>query len=219
LWKGSIGKMLLNPLLRWFFALLYNPLARTYDTVSWAVSIGQWRRWQQTVLPYVRPGRVLEIAHGTGNLLLDLHRAGQTPMGLDLSRAMGNIARKKLRARGVVLPLIRGRVQALPLAGGSFATLVSTFPTEFMVDPQALAEFYRVLAPGGVLVIIPAAQITGPTVPDRLAEWLFRITRQSAEPGFMPPENPFTPAGFSTRIEQVRLPRSVVTVIVAEKSA
>jgi ubiquinone/menaquinone biosynthesis C-methylase UbiE len=210
--------MLLGPLLRWFFALLYNSLAWTYDLVSWTVSVGQWRRWQQAALPYVRPGPVLEIAHGTGDLLLDLHRAGCAPVGLDLSPAMGKIAQKKLRAHGLALPLIRGRVQALPLAGGSFATLVSTFPTEFIVDPQAIAEFYRVLAPGGVLVIVPAAQITGPALPDRLARWLFRVTGQSAEPGLVPLKNPLTPAGFSTRVEQVRLPRSVITVIVAEKS-
>jgi ubiquinone/menaquinone biosynthesis C-methylase UbiE len=211
--------MLLRFLLRWFFNLLYNPMAGTYDFVSWPVSIGQWRRWQQTVLPFVRPGPVLEIAHGTGNLLLNLHQAGHAPVGLDLSPAMGKIARKKLRTQGVALPLIRGRVQALPLASGSFANLVSTFPTEFIVDPQAIAEFYRVLAPGGVFIIVPAAQITGPALPDRLAKWLFRITGQSAEPGLVPLENPYTPAGFSIRIEQVRLPRSVVTVIVAEKSA
>ncbi len=211
--------MLLHALLRWFFALLYNPLAWTYDLVSWTVSIGQWRRWQQTALAYVRPGRVLEIAHGTGNLLLDLHQAGYAPAGLDLSPAMGQIARRKLRAQGAALPLIRGRVQALPLASGIFTTLVSTFPTEFIVDPQAIAEFYRVLAPGGVLVIVPAAQITGLAVPDRLAEWLFRVTGQSAIPGLAPLANPLVPAGFSTRIERVQLPRSVVTVVVAEKSA
>jgi ubiquinone/menaquinone biosynthesis C-methylase UbiE len=212
--------MLLRVLLRWFFALLYNPLAWTYDLVSWTVSIGQWRRWQQAALPFVRPGPVLEIAHGTGNLLLDLHRAGHTPlMGLDLSPAMGQIAQRKLRAQGVALPLIRGQVQALPLASGAYASLVSTFPTEFMVDPKAIAEFYRVLAPGGVLIIVPAAQITGPALPDRLAHWLFRVTGQSAEPNLAPITNPYTPAGFSTRIEKVRLPRSLVTVIVAEKNA
>jgi ubiquinone/menaquinone biosynthesis C-methylase UbiE len=211
--------MLLHFVLRWFFALLYNPLAWTYDLVSWTVSIGQWRRWQQTALAYLRPGPVLEIAHGTGNLLLDLHRAGHAPAGLDLSPMMGKIALRKLRAQGVALPLIRARVQALPFASASFPTLVSTFPTEFIVDPQAITEFHRVLAPGGVLVIVPAAQITGPALPDRLAEWLFRVTGQSTAPGLVPLTDPYVPAGFSTRVEKVRLPRSVVTVVVAEKSA
>ncbi len=163
-------------------------------------------------------GEARLIAGGT-DLLLDLHQAGYAPAGLDLSPAMGKIARRKLHARGVAPPLIRGRVQALPLASGSFTTLVSTFPTEFIVDPKAIAEFYRVLAPGGVLVIVPAAQIIGLALPDRLAEWLFRVTGQSAEPGLVPLTNPLLPAGFATRVEKVRLPRSVVTVVVAEKCA
>ncbi len=211
--------MLLGPLLRMFFALLYNPLAWTYDFVSWAVSIGQWRHWQQAALPHLRPGLVLDIAHGTGNLLLDLHGAGHAPVGLDLSSAMGTIARKKLRARGVALPLIRGRVQALPLASGTFASLISTFPTEFIVDPRAVAEFHRVVAPGGVLVIVPAAIITGPALPDRLARWLFQVTQQASEAWFSPLDHLYRSAGFSVHVERVRLPRSVVTVIVAEKGA
>ena len=207
----------LSRFLRLAFRLLYNELAWTYDLVSWSVSIGQWRSWQRTALPRLREGRVLEIAHGTGDLLLDLHEAGLAPVGLDLSPAMGRLARKKLRAHGVGLPLVRGRVQALPFASQAFASLVSTFPAEFILEPAAAAEFYRVLAPGGVLVIIPAAQITGPALPDRLAEWLFRVTGQDAEARAAPRENPYTPAGFSTRIEHVRLPRSVVTVVIAEK--
>ena len=211
--------MLLSRLLRLFFALLYNPLAWTYDFVSWAVSAGQWRRWQRAALAYVRPGPVLEIAHGTGNLLLDLHLAGHAPMGLDLSATMGKIARKKLRAQALALPLICGRVQALPLASGAFASLVSTFPTEFIVDPRAVAEFHRVLAPGGVLVIVPAAIITGPALPDRMARWLFQVTEQASEAWFSPLDHLYRSAGFSVRVERVRQPRSVVTVIVAEKGA
>ena len=216
--KGLLGRMLLGLLLRWFFALLYNPLAGAYDFVSWTVSIGQWRRWQQTALAYVRPGRVLEMAHGTGQLLLDLHRAGRAPIGLDLSAAMGRIARGRLRARGAAVPLIRGRVEALPLASGSFSTLIATFPTDFIVNPLAVAEFHRVLEPAGRLILIPVAQITGPDLPDRLARWLFQLTGQASEAWLEPFNRLYQPAGFTVQVEHVRLPRSVVTVIIARKT-
>ena len=90
---------LLRLVLRPFFRLLYNEMAWSYDLVSAAVSIGQWRSWQRAALPYLRGRQVLEVAHGTGNLLLDLAALGFEPVGLDTSQAMGSVARRKLRAR------------------------------------------------------------------------------------------------------------------------
>src|SRR3954453_16307386 len=122
--------------LRFAFGLLYNQLAWTYDLVSWVVSAGQWRAWQRSALPFL-PGRpVLEVAHGTGNLLLDLASLGLEPIGLDLSPAMSRLASAKLKRRlgsaPLPVPLLRGSVQALPFAGSSLSSVVSTFPTDFI---------------------------------------------------------------------------------------
>ena len=210
-------------LLRLAFSLLYNQLAWSYDLVSWVVSAGQWRTWQRSALPFL-PGRpVLEVAHGTGNLLLDLVSLGLEPIGLDLSPAMSRLASAKLKRRlgsdTLPVPLVRGRVQALPFATGSLSSLVSTFPTDFIVQPDVIAEFFRVLRPGGACVCVPAAQITGPALLDRWAAWLFRVTGQSPSGLFEPLVQRFATAGFQARLEQVRQPRSRVMVIVAEKRA
>ena len=211
----------LRRLLRFAFRLLYNELAWTYDLVSWLVSVGQWRSWQRTALPYLRGRRVLEVAHGTGNMLVDLVSLGFEPAGLDLSPAMGALARRKLRRalRSPALPvtLVRARVEALPFAPETWPSLLSTFPTEFVGQPAPIAEFYRILQPGGVLVSVPAAQITGLLPTERLAEWLFRVTGQSAESFFAPLVAAYQQAGFRARLERVRLPRSVVTLLIAEK--
>jgi len=210
--------------LRLFFDLLYNEFAWAYDWVSRTVSLGQWRAWQRAGLRRLRGRRVLEIAHGTGDMLLDLAALGFQPTGLDLSRAMGRQARRKLRAHGLALPLARGRVQALPFADGAFSSLLATFPTEFLVDPAALAEFRRVLQPGGVLVAVPVAQLAGPGWLDRAAAWLFRVTGQASTAWFAPFLERYAQAGFAARLEQVTLPaeggggpRSLVTVVIAEK--
>jgi ubiquinone/menaquinone biosynthesis C-methylase UbiE len=129
---------------------------------------------------------------------------------------MGRVARRKLRAHGLSVPLVRARVQALPFAAASFPSLVATFPTEFIVDPAAIAEFQRVLQPGGVIVSVPVARLTGPAPLERLAQWLFRVTGQSSETWFAPLTGRYAAAGFAARIERVRLPRSEVVVIVAE---
>jgi ubiquinone/menaquinone biosynthesis C-methylase UbiE len=217
------GAGVLRHFILFVFRLLYYELAFTYDLVAWTVSMGQWRAWQRSALPFLRGGRVLEVGHGTGDLLLDLAARGLRPVGLDLSPRMGALAHRKLRRRlgpgSARPPLVRGSVEALPFAGGAVLSIVSTFPSDYIARPAAIAEFHRVLAPGGVLVAVPAAQITGLAVTDRFADWLFRVTGQAA-PGvdvFAPFLDRYRAAGFSPRVERVRLPRSVVTVIVAEK--
>ena len=209
--------------LRLAFGLLYNQLAWTYDVVSWVVSAGQWRQWQRSVLPFLPGTPVLEVAHGTGNLLLDLASLGLKPVGLDLSPAMGRLASRKIKRRlgggNLPIPLVRASVEALPFGANSLASVVSTFPTDFVAQTNVIAEFYRVLRPGGAFVCVPAAQITGPALFDRWAAWLFRGTGQSASGWFAPLVERFGAAGFRARLEQVRQPRSRVMVIVAEKVA
>lgn len=205
-------------LLRLGFRLLYNELAFTYDWVSHLTSMGQWREWQRTALARLPKGRILEVAHGTGDTLIDLLAAGCQPVGIDLSPYMGRIARRKLRQQGLSAPLVRGRAQALPFAPGAFPAIAATFPTEFIVAADSLAEFHRVLAPGGRLVFIPTAIFTSPLPLDRLADWLFKITGQR---GPWPPnvEATFRSAGFAVRVETEALPRSRVTVVIAEKKS
>lgn len=206
----------LRVLIRFAFRLLYNELAWTYDWVSRAVSLGQWRSWQRAALARLRGPRVLEVAHGTGDLLLDLAEAGFQPVGLDLSPAMGRLARRKLQRHGRRLPLVRGRAQALPFASESFPSIVTTFPTEFILDPRSLDEFRRVLMPGGRLVVVGEGRLTGQGLVVRALEWLYAITGQRGpwppDPGALFPE-----VGFSFTVEVDRLPRSEVALVVAEK--
>jgi SAM-dependent methyltransferase len=129
-------KHLWNSLIRFGFRLLYYELAWTYDLVSWLVSLGDWRAWQRAALPFVGGRDVLEIGHGTGHMLLALQNARFTGVGLDLSPHMGRQAQKRTQR---TVPLVRGRVQELPFATAVFDTVLSTFPTEYVVDPVTLA--------------------------------------------------------------------------------
>src|SRR5512140_2403411 len=123
-------------LVKFGFRLLYNEMAWTYDTVSWVVSLGEWRTWQRTALRHmnVTPGsRALELAHGTANLQIDLRTAGLDSVAIDFSPAMGRIARRKLIRSRSAPQLARARAQALPFPSNTFPAAVSTFPTEFIV--------------------------------------------------------------------------------------
>lgn len=208
-------------LLRFYFRLLYHPLAFTYDLVSWTVSVGQWREWQRAALPFVRGKRVLEVAHGTGNLQIDLINGGHSPLALDLSPTMGRIAKSKLAKHRLPASFVRGDAAALPFASNYWDSIVTTFPAEFIVSPPAVAEFWRALAVGGRLVVVPAAAIMPAHVLDVLAKWLFEITGQSA-PDTRWSEafaNVYQSGGFVVTVRLTKLRRSVVWVVIAEKTA
>lgn len=211
--------------IEWGFSLLYNELAWSYDAVSWLVSQGQWRAWQQAGLAFLPPpttgGRVLELAHGPGHLLLALHAAGYKPVGVDLSPFMGRQAQRRLRRARLDVPLIRAAAQALPFTAGAFDGALATFPAAFMLQPETAAQIWRLLRPGGRLVIVPQAQFTGRGPCVRLLEWLYAITGQrmgvAEEALAAGPWRSLAQAGFRLRQETVSLPRSRALVVIAEK--
>jgi ubiquinone/menaquinone biosynthesis C-methylase UbiE len=166
-------------LLRFGFHLLYNELAWTYDWVSRAVSLGQWRHWQRAVIPRLSGQRVLEIAFGTGDLLIDMMAIGyHRPYGLDLSPYMIRITRTKLAKKGMAALLCQGRAQALPFANGVFNSIAITFPTDFICQPSALAEIGRVLASNGRLVVIDEGYLLSCGLLGRFINWLYVFTGQ-----------------------------------------
>lgn len=207
-------------LVRFGFRLLYNEFAFTYDLVSWTVSLGAWRCWTRAALdhlPAASDGRVLELAHGTGNLQLDLHERGYDIYGFDLSPAMGQITSGKLRRHGYRVSLARSRAQALPFADGAFAAVISTFPTDYIADARTLREVTRVLSPDGTLIIVPNAALTGGGLLARFLEWLYWVTGQR---GTSYPERVtgfFAPYGFDVDVVTKDCPRSRVTLLVARK--
>lgn len=173
----------LRSIVRWGLYQLYTNFAFAYDTVSMLVSRGEWRTWTRASIPFIRGTRVLEIAHGTGNLHLDLYAKGFTPIGIDLSPEMGALTLKKFRTRSLSLPrLVRARVQTLPFPDASFSSLVMTFPPGFVYDLDAMGELWRLLEPQGVLLWVDAPFIYPRDPWSRFLNWLFITTGGCANP-------------------------------------
>lgn len=139
------------------FQSLYYPLAPFYDKISHYGFLGQWTKWQQAVFPRLQGKRVLEIGCGTGSLLKVLLERGYKAYGLDASPAMLKQAARKLEPAGFKGRLVRAKVQRLPFPDDSFETVVSTFPTSYIMSLASLKEIQRVLYPGGRLVIVDTA--------------------------------------------------------------
>ncbi len=200
------------------FRLLYNELAWTYDFVSRLVSLGHWRRWQRCALeslPDPADGVILEVAHGTGDLQIDLQRSGYTTAALDLSPYMGRLARRKLQKTGLEANLVRSDALRLPYRSNAFAAAVCTFPASFVIQPLALAELARVLQPSGRAVLVLVGQLKGKGPLPWLIRLLYRLTgqRDAALSSFAVAEL-FCGARFEVATHIVRFPGSAAQVVV-----
>jgi ubiquinone/menaquinone biosynthesis C-methylase UbiE len=213
------------------FSLLYNQLAWSYDAVSWFVSLGAWRNWQRSSLPYIRGQKVLEIAHGPGHMLLELYQAGFQVTGIDLSSQMGRIAKRRVTGVHAPIPILRSSAQALPFAPQTFDSILATFPSEFILDPLTLQAAHRSLKTDGVFIIIPEAQFTSRSVLVKAVDWLFKVTGQrnaDLPSGDLSTQlekdrlqsimETFNTSGFSLKIETVSQMNSKVTVLIARKT-
>lgn len=115
--------------------------------------------------------RCLEIGCGGGRLLERLLAAGATVAGLDHSRDMIELSRARNQAalNSGAVELKLGDAGELPWPDGSFAVVVSANAFFFFERPkQVLAEMFRVLSPGGPVVI---ATVPGPLPERSLRNW------------------------------------------------
>jgi ubiquinone/menaquinone biosynthesis C-methylase UbiE len=208
------------------FRLLYNELAWLYDPVSWIVSLGRWRKWQQSVIPFVSPAcRVLEVGIGPGHLLGDLEsRPGPgkqngvgsiRPVGIDLSISMLRLARRHLQHQGIAVPLCRGRAEALPFAPRSFDAVVVAFPTSYVFDQKWIYGLARVLNDGGSVIILEMAHLLGRRPHVLFLETLFRITGQRGPSADLP--SLLARAGLVARRERIQVDGTLVSLVVASK--
>lgn len=167
------------PALKVFFDLLYHSFAWTYNGVAAVVSLGRWKQWVYGAIPFLTGPKILELGHGPGHLQMQLMAQHFDAYGLDESPQMSRQARRRLVAASFSPRLARGKAEALPYPSGQFNDVVATFPSEYIARPETLAEIYRVLQPGGRLVVLLAAWITGPSIPERVAAWIFRVSGQA----------------------------------------
>ncbi len=142
------------------FETLYRNryLYRFASTVPFA---GQWRVWQRQVLSRLKGHDVLELGCGLGDLLADMLEAGYACRAVEHSPEMVAAARDNLRKRkqGSDATILLGSAQHMTFNDATFDSVVSTFPSEYIYDPDTIAEVERVLRPGGRLIVIEGANL------------------------------------------------------------
>jgi demethylmenaquinone methyltransferase/2-methoxy-6-polyprenyl-1,4-benzoquinol methylase len=151
------------PLLRDFqVKRMFEDIAFSYDFQTSFLSLGRdikWRRIMAGSFP-VQPGSwVLDMATGTAEIAIEICR--QTPgarvIGLDFSPRMLALGAKKLKERGLenCICLSIGDARTLPFEKDCFDAVTMGFGIRNIQERrQVLAEFSRVLKPGGHLLIM-----------------------------------------------------------------
>lgn len=124
-------------------------------------------------------GRVLEVAIGTGRNLA-YYDDGARVAGIDLSPEVLALAREHAAELGSDVDLREGDAADVPFRDASFDTVVCALSLCSIPDPgKAIAEMYRVLVPGGQLLLLDHVGSSWP--PLYAAQWLVeRLTRRLA---------------------------------------
>jgi ubiquinone/menaquinone biosynthesis C-methylase UbiE len=199
--------------MRVFFNLLYHPFAFAYDLVAATVSFGKWNDWIFSIRPFIEGTRVLELGHGPGHLQRILLNSGLVAVAIDESAPMGRLAKRRL---GSSQKLTRALAQKIPFASGSFDSIVSTFPSEYIFDTQTLAEANRVLRNSGRLIVLLAAWPRNP-----MLAWLFKVTGQSPSDTYESMKSKIKEAlarvNFKTEVQVVEVKSGNLLVVIADK--
>lgn len=115
--------------------------------VAWTDRVREWAGTE--------PADALDIGCGTGFFALLLAELGHRAVGVDFADAMLTRAREKASAAGLEIDFRSGDVENLEFADGSFDFLIERHVIWTLPDPRgALAEWARVLRPGGRLVLV-----------------------------------------------------------------
>jgi ubiquinone/menaquinone biosynthesis C-methylase UbiE len=212
---------IIRAFMRFFFYQLYHRFAWAYDIVSWILSLGRWSDWVAAALEFIHGRRVLEIGFGPGHLQRALLEKGVAVFGLDESPQMAKQAARRAESRGGRPRLIRGRAQHIPFPAAVFDSVIATFPSEYIVDPQTLAEIQRILRSGGKLIVLAGAVFVNKDLAEHFAAWLFRVTGQETGRAelFEKLARPFQEAKFIASIEERSVRGSTLFFVIAQKAA
>ncbi|MBN2704919.1 MAG: bifunctional demethylmenaquinone methyltransferase/2-methoxy-6-polyprenyl-1,4-benzoquinol methylase UbiE [Deltaproteobacteria bacterium] len=157
---------------------MFSAIAPRYDFLNRLLSLGIDQSWRRTLVRMAltsRRGPFLDVACGTGDVALALRAKAPRVeiVGVDFSPEMLELARKKSAAAGAGLQLRGAAAEALPFADNYFELLTIAFGIRNVVDrEQALAEFYRVLKPGGRLAVLEFSQLE-PGILEKLYNFYF----------------------------------------------
>tara|TARA_B100001013_G_C24410273_1_gene363662 strand:- start:7 stop:633 length:627 start_codon:yes stop_codon:yes gene_type:complete len=124
--------------------------------------VGQDKYWRQRAIDLLDPmgnERILDVATGTGDVVIEVAKRNLSVkiFGIDFSQRMLDLGRIKIARNGYnqAVSLQIGSGECLPFADESFDGVICAFGIRNFADVQlGLREFFRVLKPGGRVVVL-----------------------------------------------------------------
>lgn len=152
---------------------MFNRIAPKYDLLNHTLSVGIDKIWRRRVVNHLRrrkPQQILDLATGTGDLALALARRipQARVLGIDLSEGMLAEAREKVERQGLSarIDLQVGVAEELKgIQDQTFDAVTVAFGVRNFDHMEAgLREIFRVLRPGGEVVILEFSNPTHPLI-------------------------------------------------------
>jgi demethylmenaquinone methyltransferase/2-methoxy-6-polyprenyl-1,4-benzoquinol methylase len=155
---------------------VFNSVASKYDVMNDVMSLGVHRIWKDMMMDWLAPRsdqKLLDVAGGTGDIAFRfLRRSGfGHATVLDLTSSMLAEGQKRAEAEQMVnqIDWLVGDAMHLPFEDNLFDVYTISFGIRNVTRPQeALQEAYRVLKPGGRIMVLEFSQIPVP-----LGQWFY----------------------------------------------
>jgi demethylmenaquinone methyltransferase/2-methoxy-6-polyprenyl-1,4-benzoquinol methylase len=149
---------------------VFSRVASKYDVMNDVMSVGIHRLWKDAMMDWLAPRngqRLLDVAGGTGDVAFRfLKRApASDAVVLDMTEGMLEAGRKRAEAEQLSdrLDWVVGDAMALPFEDATFDRYTISFGIRNVTRiPDALREAYRVLKPGGRIMVLEFSQLPNP---------------------------------------------------------